>query len=130
MAGMSKGQDRAGLPRRRSDQAIAAAVGDDPDEAPLRTEAMMEAARRQELLRDIHGVLRLRRRLRVGQIAFANRYGIPLGTLRNWEQGRSEPDRAAKVLLAAIATDPEGIARAAAHAGDPAYLASGPRQAA
>ena len=118
------------LPPPRSDQEIAAAVGADPDEAPVRSEAAMAAARRQELTRDVHGVLRLRRRLRIGQMDFANRYGVPLGTLRNWEQGRSEPDRAAKVLLAAIAADPEGVARAATHAGDPDYLAGGPRQAA
>jgi putative transcriptional regulator len=105
-------------------------VGDDPDEAPVRTEEELEAARARELERDVHGVLRLRRRLGLGQIDFANRYKVPLGTLRNWEQGRAEPDRAAKVLLAAIAADPEGVARAAEHAGDPAYLAGDPRRAA
>ena len=118
---MTARQDAVLLPPLRSDQEIAAAVGADPDEAPVRSEAAMAAARRQELTRDVHGVLRLRRRLRIGQMDFANRYGVPLGTLRNWEQGRSEPDRAAKVLLAAIAADPEGVARAATHAGDPDY---------
>jgi putative transcriptional regulator len=118
------------LPPRRSDEDIAAAVGTDLDEARVRTEEAMERARRDELARDVHGVLRLRRRLRIGQIEFASRYKIPLGTLRNWEQGRSEPERSAKVLLAAIAADPDGVARAAVHAGDPTYLASGPTQAA
>jgi putative transcriptional regulator len=118
------------LPPRRTDEEIAAAVGDDPDEAPVRTEEELEAARARELGRDVHGVLRLRRRLGLGQIDFANRYQVPLGTLRNWEQGRVEPDRSAKVLLAAIAADPEGVARAAEHAGDPDYLAGDPRQAA
>ena len=127
---MTARQDAVLLPPPRSDEEIAAAVGADPDEAPVRSEAAMAAARRQELTRDVHGVLRLRRRLRIGQMDFANRYGVPLGTLRNWEQGRSEPDRAAKVLLAAIAADPEGVARAAKHAGDPDYLAGGPRHAA
>lgn len=122
--------DEEGLPPRRTDGAIAAAVGADPDEAPVRTEGELEAARAGELERDVHGVLRLRRRLGLGQIDFANRYKVPLGTLRNWEQGRAEPDRSAKVLLAAIAADPEGVARAAEHAGDPAYLAGGPRRAA
>ena len=127
---MTGSGDEGELPPRRTDAAIAAAVGDDPDEAPVRSEAELEAARARELERDIHGVLRLRRRLGLGQIDFANRYKVPLGTLRNWEQGRAEPDRAAKVLLAAIAADPEGVARAAEHAGDPAYLAGDPRQAA
>lgn len=120
----------AKLPPRRTDEEIAAAAGTDPDEAPVRAEEAMDPARHDELTRDIHGVLRLRRRLKIGQIEFANRYKVPLGTLRNWEQGRSEPDRSAKVLLAAIAADPEGVARAAEHAGDVGYLAGGPRQAA
>lgn len=127
---MTELQREAGFPPRRSDEEIAAAVADDPDEMPVRTEEELERARREEAARDVHGVLRLRRRLRIGQIDFANRYRVPLGTLRNWEQGRAEPDQAAKVLLAAIAADPEGVARAALHAGDPAWLAAGPKRAA
>ena len=119
-----------GLPPRRSDRQIAAAVGTDPDQAPVRTEAELERVLRDEAARDVHGVLRLRRRLRLGQIEFANRYRLALGTLRNWEQGRSEPDQSAKVLLAAIAADPDGVARAAAHAGDPTWLATDPGRAA
>ena len=119
-----------GLPLRRSDRQIAAAVGTDPDQAPVRTEAELERVLRDEAARDVHGVLRLRRRLRLGQIEFANRYRLALGTLRNWEQGRSEPDQSAKVLLAAIAADPDGVARAAAHAGDPSWLAADPSRAA
>jgi len=126
---MTASKIAAKLPPRRTDQEIGAAVGTDPDEAPVRTDEAMDRARQDELARDTHGVLRLRRRLGIGQIEFANRYKVPLGTLRNWEQGRSEPDRSAKVLLAAIAADPEGVARAAEHAGDASYLAGGPRQA-
>jgi putative transcriptional regulator len=131
MAAMMTERDPGTLPPRKSDEKIAAAVADDPDQAPVRTEAEMDAVRARELERDLHGVLRLRRRLGLGQIAFANRYKVPLGTLRNWEQGRAEPDRSAKVLLAAIAANPEGVAQAAEHAGDPTFLARGlPRQAA
>ncbi len=127
---MTATREEKGLPPRRTDEEIAAAVGDDPDNVPVRTEEELEVAHARELERDFHGVLRLRRRLGLGQIDFANRYKVPLGTLRNWEQGRAEPDRAAKVLLAAIAADPEGVARAAEHAGDPAYLAGDPRRGA
>jgi hypothetical protein len=38
---------------------------------------------------------------------FAERYHVPLGTLRDWEQGRSEPDQAAKAYLNVIARDPK-----------------------
>ena len=84
----------------------------------------------------MHGVLRLRRRLGIGQIEFANRYRLALGTLRNWEQGRSEPDQSAKVLarrdLGHDAARPGCTAwrLPPPHAGDPSYLAAGPRQAA
>lgn len=121
---MSRTEDD-GLPPRRSDAEIAAAVVADPDAAPVRSEEELAAVRARELARDVHGVMRLRRRLGLVQVVFARRYGIPLTTLRNWEQGRAEPDRSAKVLLAAIAADPEGVAQAARHAGDPAFLAGG-----
>ena len=40
---------------------------------------------------------------------FAARYHIPLGTLRDWEQGRCEPDQPARAYLTVIAHDPEGV---------------------
>jgi putative transcriptional regulator len=54
----------------------------------------------------------LRRALGLTQEEFAARYRIPLGTLRDWEQGRSEPDQPARAYLAVIAHDPEGVRRA------------------
>jgi len=46
------------------------------------------------------------------QEEFAARFRIPLGTLRDWEQGRSEPDQPAKANLTAITRDPQGVERA------------------
>ena len=46
------------------------------------------------------------------QEEFAARYHIPLGTLRDWEQGRAEPDQATRAYLTVIARDPEGVQRA------------------
>jgi putative transcriptional regulator len=40
------------------------------------------------------------------------RYRIPIGTLRDWEQGRCEPDQPARAYLIVIAHDPEGVLRA------------------
>ncbi len=54
----------------------------------------------------------LRRALGLTQEEFAGRYHIPIGTLRDWEQGRSEPDQPARAYLAVIAHDPEGVRRA------------------
>ncbi len=53
----------------------------------------------------------LRRRLRCTQEEFSLRYSIPLGTLRDWEQGRSQPDAAVRAYLKVIAADPERIAQ-------------------
>src|SRR5690242_9405161 len=54
----------------------------------------------------------LRRALGLTQQQFAARYRIPLGTLRDWEQGRTEPDQPARAYLEVIARDPEGVRRA------------------
>lgn len=43
---------------------------------------------------------------------FSTRYQIPLGTLRDWEQGLSVPDQTARAYLKVIATNPEGTAEA------------------
>jgi putative transcriptional regulator len=40
------------------------------------------------------------------------RFQIPLGTLRDWEQGAAEPDQAARTYLRVIARDPEAVRRA------------------
>jgi DNA-binding transcriptional regulator YiaG len=109
-----------------TDEEIERAVADDPDAAPLHREGELEAMLAREVERDKYGVARLRRRLGMAQIVFADRYGLPYQALRAWERGEAEPDRAAWVLLAAIATDPELVARAAEHARDPEFLIAGP----
>jgi putative transcriptional regulator len=54
----------------------------------------------------------IRRALGLSQEDFATRYHIPIGTLRDWEQGRVEPDRAARAYLTVIARDREAVQRA------------------
>lgn len=77
----------------------------DPDNPPL-TQAQLRAAPRMPQVRVI------RRALGLTQEEFALRYEIPLGTLRDWEQGRSEPDQPARAYLKVIAVDPDGTANA------------------
>ena len=57
-------------------------------------------------------VRKLRRALGLSQEQFASRYHIPVGTLRDWEQGRFEPDAAARAYLAVIAREPDVVRRA------------------
>ena len=56
----------------------------------------------------------IRRALELTQEEFAARYHIPIGTLRDWEQGRTEPDQANQAYLKVIAADPEFVRRALA----------------
>lgn len=77
----------------------------DPDARPITDE---EFARVERVPR----VKTLRRALALTQEEFAARFQIPLGTLRDWEQGRAEPDQTARAYLRAIAGDPEAVLRA------------------
>ena len=56
----------------------------------------------------------IRRVLGLTQEEFSARYHIPLGTLRDWEQHRAEPDQATRAYLKVIAKEPELVARALA----------------
>ncbi len=49
----------------------------------------------------------VRESLHLSQAAFAEKFGFPLATIRNWEQGRREPELPAKILLAVIARHPQ-----------------------
>ncbi len=49
----------------------------------------------------------IREGLRLSQEAFAERFGFPLATVKNWEQGRREPEEAAKTLLRLIESQPK-----------------------
>ena len=51
-------------------------------------------------------VVAIRSRTGLSQPAFARSIGIPLGTLKNWEQGRRRPEGPARVLLALIEKRP------------------------
>lgn len=53
----------------------------------------------------------LRRALSLSLEDFSERYFIPIETLRDWEEGRSKPDRTAQAYLKVIASDPDGVAK-------------------
>jgi putative transcriptional regulator len=53
----------------------------------------------------------IRRALDLTQEEFSARYHIPLGTLRDWEQGRAEPDQPTRAYLILIARDPGHVNR-------------------
>lgn len=43
------------------------------------------------------------------QADFAADFRLPVGTVRDWEQGRRQPDAPARVLLGMIANDPQTV---------------------
>lgn len=52
-----------------------------------------------------------RLRLRLSQVEFAERFGLPLQTYVQWERGRRQPEMSAKVLLALIVNSPDEVVR-------------------
>jgi putative transcriptional regulator len=67
---------------------------------------------------DIISPAHIRKRLAMTQQAFATAIGVPIGTLRNWEQNRVPMEPAAVALFRILARDPQtalaALARAAA----------------
>lgn len=53
----------------------------------------------------------IRKSLKLTQDEFALRYGFSLGRLRDWEQGRSEPDASNRILLTVLASVPDVVHR-------------------
>lgn len=86
-----------------------AAAMADPDAQPI-TEEDFASGR----VRVVQQVFLVRLRLRLSQEEFAAQFHIPIGTLRDWEQRRKEPDAAAKAYLRVIALAPDVVRKALA----------------
>jgi putative transcriptional regulator len=84
---------------------IEAAANSDRDNRPLSAADLGRMKRAPQ-------VKIIRRALGISQEDFAARYRIPIGTLRDWEQGRVEPDQAARAYLTVIAREPEAVSKA------------------
>jgi putative transcriptional regulator len=79
-----------------------AAARKDPDAQPITPVGLKK-------MRRVPRVKVVRQALGMSQEEFAAAYEIPLGTLRDWEQGRAQPDKAALAYLKVIAGDPYHI---------------------
>ena|SRR5689334_9323362 len=90
-----------------------------------RVDAMTEDEIEADLARDPDAALPLteaegkaiwlqgtRKRMGLSQTQFAERFHIPIGTLRDWEQARREPEGAAWAYLLVIAYETEAVVRA------------------
>ncbi len=105
----SKASDRFDWSRfdALTDEEVHTAALADPDAQPW-TEEQLAKARRTPRIKIIRRVLKLT------QEEFSEQFGIPLGTLRDWEQGRKAPDQAARSYLLVIASDPDAVRNALA----------------
>jgi putative transcriptional regulator len=95
---------RKGL-RPLTQRAIERAALADPDAQPL------GAAELKRMKRTPQAKI-IRRALGLTQEEFATQYHIPLGTLRDWEQGRATPDQPTQAYLTVIARSPESVLQA------------------
>ncbi|MCJ2074791.1 helix-turn-helix domain-containing protein [Methylobacterium sp. E-016] len=57
-------------------------------------------------------VREIRKGLDLTQAEFAQRFGFPIGTLRDLEQGRARPDSSTRAYLMVIRREPEAVRRA------------------
>ena len=88
-----------------SEAARHAAALADPDAQPLEPDDFKRMKRTPQ-------VKIIRRALALSQEEFSARFHIPLGTLRDWEQGRKDPDAAARAYLIVIGRKPEAVLEA------------------
>lgn len=93
--------------RPMTEAEVMAAALSDPDAQPMTPEDFKRAKRTPR-------IKVIRRALQLTQEEFSVRYRIPLGTLRDWEQGAAEPDSCARAYLAVIAHMPDEVAAALA----------------
>jgi putative transcriptional regulator len=87
---------------------IVAAAKSDPDNLPLTDEELKQLKPAvpppdAKAIRKLTGL---------SQTEFAWRFGFDVSALRDWEQKRRVPDRAARVLLAVIQYEPKAVERA------------------
>ncbi len=91
--------------RPMTQSAIERAALADPDARPLSSTELKRMKRTPQ-------AKIIRRALGMTQEEFSTRYHIPLGTLRDWEQGRATPDQPTQAYLTVIARSPEGVQQA------------------
>ena len=88
--------------RAMTEEEIEANALSDPDNPPITDEELSRMRWSME-------AWVVRGRLKLTQEEFSARFGIPLGTLRDWEQGKKQPSSTAQVLLKVISSHPDAV---------------------
>ena len=108
--------DPAKVRRGRTDWSRVDALSEDEIERAARTDLDAPPLSDAELARfeRVVDVRALRRRLGMSQERFASSFHLSVGTVRDWEQGRRQPERSARILLKIVEKEPEAVTRALA----------------
>jgi putative transcriptional regulator len=85
-----------------TDEEVEANALADPDNPPISADELRR-------MKPVPNTREIRKRLRLSQEQFAVSFQLPLGTVRDWELGRREPDTAAKNFLRVIERNPEAV---------------------
>jgi putative transcriptional regulator len=104
MSRIEKQTDWSRLDAMSAEERHEAAVSD-PDSQPLTPDDFKRMRRTPQ-------AKIIRRALALSQEEFSARFHIPLGTLRDWEQGRKDPDAAARAYLTVIGRNPAAVSEA------------------
>jgi putative transcriptional regulator len=76
--------------------------------------AFVKGDRRGAIVHVVHvpDIQAIRTDLGLTQTAFAKKFQIPVATIRDWEQGRRQPDQAARNFLRVVAKNPKAVMKA------------------
>ncbi len=91
--------------REMTEEEIEAGALSDPDNLPLTDEEL-------KTFRRVPNPKEIRKKLHMTQEQFAMQFHVPLGTLRDWEQGTKQPDTAARSYLRVIEKAPQAVMQA------------------
>ena len=108
--------DRKALPKGKTDWKALDKLSDEEVERRALSDSDAKPLTKDDLkkLRRSPRVRIVRMALGLTQEEFAETYRIPVATLRDWEQGRREPDQASKTLLKLIERIPREVKKALA----------------
>lgn len=88
-----------------TEKEIVAAAKSDADNPPLTNKELKK-------FKHVPNPREIRQRLHMTQEQFAIQFHVPLGTLRDWEQGAKRPDTAAQSYLRVIDKVPQAVMQA------------------
>lgn len=111
--GLGLRRAHAALNRLAEGERVVVRLPEVHDPAEFKRElAELNVAAETRQIPDTVDVRAVRDRLGLSQLEFAAKFGLDLDAVQNWEQGRTRPDRNARILLRVIAVAPDAVEQA------------------